>query len=207
MRMKRINLILLLVMSVVATKAQIDFKLYFANNVGDVTRVSRITSNDQELTWEEATNGAVAGNRKDVQSVKAMFKEKRQKTREDQKLFWKMRDDNLLCFRINDGKGKSGEFEARVRSGSRILKKNVTNYFFVNTDNHEDSLFISVNRKGCGTSPSDTLHFKYYIYDWGNENLLLFKLDSRRQKTGLTYQFQPRLQGTQRQVLPECCRS
>ena len=194
MRMKRINLILLLVTSVVATKAQIDFKLYFANNVGDVTRVSRITSNDQELTWEEATNGAVAGNRKDVQSVKAMFKEKRQKTREDQKLFWKMRDDNLLCFRINDGKGKSGEFEARVRSGSRILKKNVTNYFFVNTDNHEDSLFISVNRKGCGTSPSDTLHFKYYIYDWGNENLLLFKLDSRRQKTGLTYQFEYEMQ-------------
>lgn len=192
--MKRTYIALLLLLTSMVTTAQTDFKVYFANNVGDVKRVSKITANDKELTWQEITNGSSAGNRKDVRAVQEMFKETRQKTRADQRVFWKMRDDNLLCFRINDGSGKHGEFEARVQSGNHTLMRNVTSYFFANTDNHDDSLLVTINRKGCGTSPSDTLHFKYYIYDWGNDNLLLFKLDSRRQKTGLTYRLEYQMQ-------------
>lgn len=199
--MKRLSLILGLVVAAVAAKAQVDFKLYYANNIGDVKRVSRITENDAELKWQEVSDRSAAGNRKEVKAVHDMFKDKRQKNREDQKLFWKMRDDNLLCFRINSGKGKSGEFEARVRSGSRMLMKNVTNYFFVNTDHHEDSLFITVNRKGCSANVKDTLHFKYYIYDFGNDSTMVFKLDSRRQKTGLTYQLEYEMQNHERTKL------
>ena len=175
-----------------SAQSQIDFKLYFANNVGDVSHVTKLKDADSELTWKEIAEGTIASNRNEMEPVKQMFAETRQKNRADQELFWKMRDDNLLCFRINDGKGTSGEFEARARlgSGRGSIKKNVSNYFFVNTDNHSDSLFITVNRKGCSKSPADTLHFKYYVYDWGNEDLMLFKLDSRRRNSGLTYQIE-----------------
>ena len=188
--MRRTFISLLMLMGVLALQAQIDFKLHFANNVGDVANLSRIKDANSGLTWHEISDGHIAGNRNDMEPVKQMFKETRQKTLADQKLFWKMRDDNLLCFRINDGSGRHGEFEARIRSGNTILMKNVTSYFFANTDNHNDSLFITVNRKGCSASPSDTLHLKYYIYDWDNDQIYTFKLDSRRQKTGLTYQLQ-----------------
>ena len=188
--MKRTSFSLLLLLVAVAVQAQVDFKLYFANNVGDVAHLSKLKDANSGLKWTEISDGAIAGNRTDMEAVKKMFQETRQKTRSDQELFWKMRDDNLLCFRIEDGSGRHGEFEARIRSGKNMLMKNVTSYFFANTDNHTDSLFVSVNRKGCGSSPSDTLHFKYYIYDWGNEQIYTFKLDSRRQKTGLTYQLQ-----------------
>ena len=183
---------LLLLTAAVTAQAQIDFKLYVANNVGEVSRLSRLKMTDSGLNWNEVKNGDASTNLKDVDEVRKMFSATRQKTREDQKLFWKMRDDNLLCFRINDGSGKHGEFEAyaTLGSGRGSVKKNVSNYFFLNTDNHSDSLFISVNRKGCSTSPNDTLHFKYYIYDYGDEDLYVFKLDSRRSKSGLTYQLE-----------------
>ena len=184
--------ILITLTSFQTVQAQIDFKVYMANNVGDVSRVSRLKEVDSELKWKEISDRGLLSNRTDVEAVKNMFKATSQKTRTAQELFWKMRDDNLLCFRINDGKGTSGEFEARARlgSGRGSIKKNVSNYFFVNTDNHSDSLFITVNRKGCSKSPADTLHFKYYVYDWGNEDLMLFKLDSRRRNSGLTYQIE-----------------
>ena len=191
MRQKLFSLMLLLLTAMTA-QAQVDFKLYVANNVGEVSQLSRLKMTDSGLNWKEVKDGDANTNLQDVADVKKMFSSTRQKTREDQKLFWKMRDDNLLCFRINDGSGKHGEFEARAMlgSGRGAVKKNVSNYFFLNTDNHADSLFISVNRKGCSSSPNDTLHFKYYIYDYGNEDLIVFKLDSRRQKTGLTYQLE-----------------
>lgn len=175
-----------------AAEAQIDYKLYFANNVGDLARLSKIKANDSGLKWTEITDGTVSGNRTDVEAVKKMFREERQKGVADQELFWKMRDDNLLCFRINDGQGTYGEFEVSAVQGSGrgTLTRNVSSYFFVNTDNHEDSLFITVNRKGCSASPSDTLHFKYYIYEWDDNDLLLFKLDSRRRNTGLKYKLE-----------------
>ena len=188
--MKRTSFLLLLLWTTLVAQAQIDFKLYYANNVGEVAHLSRLKATDSGLKWKEIINGDADGNRTEVEAVRKMFNETRQKNRADQELFWKMRDSNLLCFRINDGKGTYGEFEARVSSGSQGvgLKRNVTNFFFVNTDNHTDSLFIKVNRKGCG--PNDTLTFRYYIYDWGNEDLLTFKLDSRRSNSGLTYQLE-----------------
>lgn len=190
--MKRTFFTLLLLLTALIVQSQPDFKLYFANNVGEVSRVSRLKEANSELKWKEAADGTIASNLQDVESVRNMFAETRQKTRADQELFWKMRDDNLLCFRINDGKGTYGEFEARATSGAGKgkLMKNVSNYFFVNTNNHSDSLFITVNRKGCSANRADTLHFKYYVYDWGNEDLMLFKLDSRRSQSGLTYKLE-----------------
>lgn len=187
--MKKFLFQIALLLTVLTLQAQKKWSVYFANNIGDVTRVAKIKENDQQLHWTEISNGMVAGNRADVQAVQKMFADRRQKTRTDQKLFWKMRDDNLLCFRINDGKGTHGEYEVRVKSGKgRELKKNVTSYFFVNTESGTDSIDITFNPKNCG--PNDTIRFKYYIYDWNNKDLLLFKLDSRRRRTGLTYQLE-----------------
>ena len=184
--------ILITLTSFQTVQAQIDFKVYMANNVGDVSRVSRLKEVDSELKWKEISDRGLLSNRTDVEAVKNMFKATSQKTRTAQELFWKMRDDNLLCFRINDGKGTSGEFEARVVSGAGrgSVKKNVSNYFFVNTNSANDSIFITINRKGCSASPADTLHFRYDIFDWDNDDLLLFKLDSRRRNSALTYKIE-----------------
>ena len=198
--MKKVSLLFLLLVSL-TMQAQLDCELYFANNVGQVQRVSKITENDTELNWKLVSDGAYADNKHDVEEVQEMFKSKRQKTRDDQRLFWKMRDDNLLCFRINDGKGKYGEYEAKVMTADKKHKKEmiVTGYFFVNTDHETDTLLITLNKKGCRAIPADTLHFKYYVYDWGNDRLALFKLDSRRQNTGLTYQLEYKMQNLERQ--------
>lgn len=106
--------IAILLMTAMTAQAQVDFKLYFANNVGEVSRVSKLKDADSELKWNEVNDGTIMTNLNHMEPVKKMFAETRQKTQADQELFWKMRDDNLLCFRINDGKGTYGEFEARA---------------------------------------------------------------------------------------------
>ena len=189
--MKRVISLLLLTIAAVSLQAQ-DFDLYFANNVGDVTSLRNIKT-DPNLNWKKIEGSSVSSNRVDVENVLNMFKQTRMKKLDDQKLFWKMRDDNLLCFRINDGKGRSGEYEARLRIGKRTVVRNVSSYFFVNTERTTDSLFVSVCRKGCG--PNDTLRFTYYVNDWDNDGLLVFKLDKKRQRTGLTYELEYRLKG------------
>lgn len=170
-----------------------DFDLWFANNVGDVPSVRNIKTAESGLNWKKVQGSTIVTNAADVKKVMDMFSATRMKTREDQNVFWKMRDDNLLCFRINDGRGTSGEFEARLRIGQRTAVKNVSSYFFVNTESNTDSLFISVCRKGCG--PNDTLRFTYYVKDWNNDGLLVFKLDSKRRVSGKTYQLEYQLKG------------
>ena len=186
--LKRISLILVMLWTVTAMQGQIDFKLYMANNIGELESVAKLKGSNSGLKWKEVTDGITVGNRAAMVEVRDMFKSSRQKTRQDQETFWKMRDNNMLCFRINEGKNNS-QYEVRVKStfdGEGCLKRNVSNYFFINTDNHDDSLFINVVRVGT----KDTLHLRYDIFDWGNDRTLVFKLDSRRQKTGLTYQLE-----------------
>ena len=189
---RRICFSLVMLMVVLTMQGQVDFKLYFANNIGELESVAKLKGSNSGLIWNEVTNYMTAGNRPAMEEVKNIFRSSRQKTRKDQETFWKMRDNNMLCFRINEGKNSS-QYEVRLKStfdGEGCLKRNVSNYFFINTDNHNDSLFITVNRVGCSASPQDTLHFRYDIFDWGNDRTLVFKLDSRRQKTGLTYQLE-----------------
>ena len=190
--MKKIGLILCCLMAALSLQAQ-DFDLWFANNVGDVPSVRNIKTAGSGLIWKKVEGSTIVTNATDVKKVKDMFSATRMKTRDDQKVFWKMRDDNLLCFRINDGRGTSGEFEARLRIGQRTAVKNVSSYFFINTESNTDSLFISVCRKGCG--PNDTLRFTYYVMDWDNDGLLVFKLDSKRRVSGKTYQLEYQLKG------------
>lgn len=186
--------LLMVMLGALTSKAQVDFKLYLANNVGDVNKLSKITDAGSGLKWNEVSDGNLVINSHDADAVKAMFADyTRQKTRKDQELFWKMRDDNLLCFRINDGSGKHGEFVAKVKSCDKEggeLERIVTSYFFINPKNESDSLIIKVCRKGNKGAPGDTLRLRYSIKGWANNDLLLFKLDSRRRSSGLTYQLE-----------------
>lgn len=196
-RLIRTLLSLFLLPASLTMQAQIDFKLEFANNVGDVGRIRQIKTNGSGLNWAQIRDGAILGNSPDVDEVKNMFASKDQKTRKDQKLFWKMRDDNLLCFRINEGKGNTGQYQVRVRTSKKdqngkhwTQMKNVSSYFFINCNAQTDTLHIAVNRLGCSASPADTLHVRYYVYGWDDSDLYLFKLDSKRRRSGLTYQLE-----------------
>ena len=193
--MKRRYFSLLLLLAALVAQAQVDFKLYFANNVDEITSLRNIKEANSGLNWQDVGNGSITySNVNDVNLVKQMFSKTDEKTRADQEVFWKMRDRNLLCFRIEDGSGRHGEFKASVRSygtsnifvrmygGKMVYKEMIaTNYFFINTDDQSDSLVIKVNRIGC--NPGDTLRVKYKVLDWDNDDLVVFKLDSRRQKT------------------------
>lgn len=125
-RLIRTLLSLLLLPASLTMQAQIDFKLEFANNVGDVGRIRQIKTNGSRLNWAQIRDGAILGNSPDVDEVKNMFASKDQKTRKDQKLFWKMRDDNLLCFRINEGKGNTGQCHGCVSGHPRRTKTEST---------------------------------------------------------------------------------
>ena len=141
-------MILVMLWTVTAMQGQIDFKLYMANNIGELESVAKLKGSNSGLKWNEVTDGMTVGNRAAMVEVRDMFKSSRQKTRQDQETFWKMRDNNMLCFRINEGKNNS-QYEVRVKStfdGEGCLKRNVSNYFFINTDNHDDSLFMIVVR-------------------------------------------------------------
>ena len=74
----------------------------------------------------------------------------------------------------------------------------VSSYFFVNAGNATDSLLVSVNKISC--TAGDTLRFKYFINEWGNDDLLLFKLDSRPQLTELTYKLEYVMQAANSQT-------
>ena len=80
-----------------------DFKLYFANNVTDVTDFTKIESSTSPLVWREVKNNDMSGNMAEVNGVINMFASTDMKYRKQQRQFWTMRDHCLLCFRINDG--------------------------------------------------------------------------------------------------------
>ena len=177
---------------VLSANAQ-NFKLYYAKNVTNVTDFSSTRKIAQQLTWKEVKNGAIDGNAADVKAVTDMLKDTRMKGLEDQELFWRMRDETLLAFRINDGSGKTGIYEVEVDYGVKTdegnpykLTLNTTSYFFANmplfsSDHH---VTVTVKKKGGKGKP---IVFRYWVYDWDNENVYIFQLDQKRQSTGNTY--------------------
>ena len=64
---------MLLLLSVLTAQAQVDFNLYFANNVGEVSRVSRLKDANSELIWKEVADGTIMTNLAHMEPVKKMF--------------------------------------------------------------------------------------------------------------------------------------
>ena len=139
--------LLLLTVATVCLQAQ-GFDLYFANNISDVSNLRSIRKSNK-LNWQRVTNGALATNKVQVEDVKNMFASTAMKGREQQQLFWKMRDNNLLCFRINSGDNKGSTYEVRMyyNDNEKFMYLGVSNYFFVNIPHKNDKVTIKVNKK------------------------------------------------------------
>ena len=187
--MKRIFYLFLLTITALSLQAQ-DFQLYFANNVSDVSNLRSIRKSNK-LNWQLVTNGALATNKVQVEGVKSMFASTDMKGREQQQQFWKMRDNNLLCFRINDGDNNKGAlFEVRMyyNDYEKYMYLGVSNYFFVNIPHKDDKVTIKVNKKvSKDVTKTDTLTFTYQVFDWDNDRLYTFQLDSKRQAENRSY--------------------
>lgn len=185
MKTKRIYFFCYLLLVVCLPMRSQNFKLYFSNNVSDVVNFGQIESELSGLTWREVKNGDIAGNQVEVDAVMHMFASPEKKGLTQQKQFWTMRDHSLLCFRINDGKGTSGSYEVTVDDGvGGHQSVSVSRYFYVNVPRQDKPVKIKVwptNRE------QDSIRFEYYIYDWDDDNLYTFQLDSKRQLSGETY--------------------
>jgi hypothetical protein len=170
--------------------------------VTDVTQFRDINILDAELNWREVNNGDIDGNQTDVEQLKQMLAETRMKGLEDQRMFWHMRDRMLLCFRINDGKGDTGSYQAEVIFASaeddqdtsdgeeeRILKKTLatSSYFFINIPRQCEIVEVNVWKT---SDPDKRIRFRYWVYDWDDQNLYIFQLDQKRQSTGDTYRME-----------------
>lgn len=170
------------------TKGQ-SFKLYFANNVSDVVNFGQIETDMSGLSWREVKDGDIAGNQVEVDAVMRMFASQEKKGLAQQRQFWTMRDHSLLCFRINDGKGTSGSYEVTVDDGVGSRQSvSVSRYFYVNVPRQDQPVKVKV--WPANTTENDTIRFEYYIYDWNDDDLYTFQLDSKRQLSGETYKLE-----------------
>ena len=169
-------------------KAQ-DFKLYFANNITDIEDFSKIEEATSPLEWREVKNTDMSGNLAEVVEVMKMFESKERKYKQQQRQFWTMRDHCLLCFRINDGSGTTGSYVVEVSDsvGKKPQSITVSRYFYVNAPRQGEDVKIRVYRRG---DESNVINFKYRVYDWDDDNLYIFQLDSKRQLAKETYRLQ-----------------
>ena len=181
---------LLLMCGVIQGQAQ-DFKLYFANNVTDVVDFTKIEDESSPLVWREVKNNDISGNLAEVIEVRKMFDSKEMKFRNEQRQFWTMRDHCLLCFRINDGKGQSGSFTVEVEDsvGKAPQMLSTSRFFFVNAPRQGEDVKIRVY-KSDDKDKANAITFKYRVYDWDDDNLYIFQLDSKRQLAKETYRLQ-----------------
>lgn len=168
-----------------------SFKLYFANNISDVTNFDNIEEASSPLVWREVKNNDMGGNLVEVNKVKEMFASTDMKFRQQQRQFWTMRDHCLLCFRINDGKGTSGSYTVEVEDseGKAPQTLTVSRFFFVNAPRQGEDVKICVY-KVEDKEKKNAIAFKYRVYDWDDDNLYLFQLDSKRQLSKETYRLQ-----------------
>ena len=191
--MKRfINSLILFVLFTLSASAQ-DFKLFYAKNVTDVTQFRNMTELDKQLSWREVSNGSIDGNLDDVKQVKDMLSLTRMKGLDDQRLFWKMRDEMLLCFRIDDPNSNNSTFRVEINYGQDDSGKDIKGmlttrkYFFANMPLSSDSISINVWRI---KDPTKRINFRYWVYDWDDDNVYIFQLDQKRQSTGDTYKME-----------------
>ena len=125
LNIKSLSSLFLMMLTATSVTAQ-GFDLYFSNNVTDVEKLNDKTVEEYQngLKWTKIERGTVNvyGNYVEAENVRKMFASTRMKTRADQQQFWRMRDHSLLCFRINDGSGTSGDYgvEADDSYGTKL---------------------------------------------------------------------------------------
>lgn len=190
MKSLRKSLWMLVMLLMVATGSHAQgFDLFFSNNVTDVVDLNEETIEDPNngLVWTKVNRGTVNvyGNYVEVNQIKQMFASTQMKNLEQQKQFWRMRDNSLVCFRINDGSGTTGSYGVEVDdSYGTILNLTASKYFYSNIPLQSKPITFKVWKIG---EENDTIKFKYASDDWNDSQLYVFQLDSKRQVTGETY--------------------
>lgn len=184
----RLQLLVLLSLFCSLAQAQ-DFKLYFANNVTDVKDFTKIEDASSPLQWREVKNSDMSGNLAEVTQVMNMFSSPEKKYKQQQRQFWTMRDHCLLCFRINDGSGTTGSYVVEVTDsvGKKPQTITVSRFFYVNAPRQGEDVKIRVYKVG---DENNAINFKYRVYDWDDDKLYVFQLDSKRQLAKETYRLQ-----------------
>ena len=187
---KRRLLASLLLLGAALTMSAQGFKLYFANNVTDVVNFSDIESATSGLNWREVRDKEIAGNIVEVDAVKQMFASPDLKYRAQQQQFWRMRDHNLLCFRIDDGTGGANSYQVEVEDTlGRPKAITVNRFFFLNVMRQENPITVKV---ASTDNPDNAITFKYYVADWDDDNLYTFQLDSKRRLADEVYRLEYR---------------
>ncbi len=185
-----VKVLISVLLSLIGIESQAqDFKLYFANNVTDIVDFTKIESSSSPLQWREVRNNDFSGNLAEVSEVMSMFASTAKKFRQEQRQFWRMRDHCLLCFRINDGEGTTGSYVVEVQDNTGRAPSTITvsRYFYVNAPRQDDDVIIRVYRMG---DKENSITFRYRVYDWDDDNLYIFQLDSRRQMVKESYRLQ-----------------
>ena len=187
--MKKLLATALLLVTTSLLSAQ-DFKLYFANNITDVIDFRDIESVASGLDWREVKDKEIAGNIVEVDAVKQMFASPDVKYRAQQRQFWRMRDHNLLCFRIDDGTGGANSYQVEVEDTvGRAKSITVSRFFFLNVMRQDNPISVKVWNTG---NPDNAIAFKYFVADWDDDNLYTFQLDSKRQLADEVYSLEYR---------------
>ncbi len=183
-----VYLMLLMLLTTLNVNAQ-DFELYYSKDINDVAEITKdVEELAPQLTWRKVDNNAIDGNQDEVRKVIEMFDSPQMKGRNEQQMFWRMRDHTLLCFRINNGDGKSGSYRVEVNYGGGATKTLTTSrYFFVSMPHQDEEITITVWRSG---NKDNAYKFRYWVYDWNDENVYIFQLDQKRQVTGDTYKME-----------------
>ena len=186
----RFFLISLLVVFLMSPMSAQDFKLFYANNVTDVTDFDKITEPNSGLDWRQVTDTDMDGNQAEVYAVHQMLASKDMKGLAQQQQFWRMRDHTLLCFHVeDDNPSKPDMYEVVVEepvTGQKMVLT-VTKYFFVNVPllvKPRTEYSITVSRV---SDPTQSIHFRYNVYGWNDEKLYIFQLDRKRQLTNKDY--------------------
>ena len=165
-----------------------SFRLWYANNISDVVNLDEVEDDDSGLQWRVIEGGStvsMGGNLDEVNKIKTMLASTRMKNLDDKRMFWKMRDHGLLCFKIEDLDGLHHTYEVIVNSGTDSISQTVDDFFFVNAPAPHNEIPYEVTVKRVDTE--ETIRFKYFVYEWDDEHLYLFMLDRKRQVTGETY--------------------
>ena len=145
--MKRLSLLITLIFTIVIVAEAQSFKLWYANNVTDVANLDDIESEGSGLNWREVDSNTqtVAGNLVEVSKLKQMLSSTRMKGLEDKRQFWRMRDNGLLCFKIEDLDNVNHTYEVFVSNGSDTISQTVDDFFFVNAPVPQDTVAYDIS--------------------------------------------------------------
>ena len=154
MKMKKLLLMVvvgLMSLTAMTAQAQVDFKLYFANNIGDVARVSRISANKSDTLqglYEFDINFSLGLRQKTKDGSKTMGQRMRENLKEQ---------DRLKRFKVFEF-GDAHDFNLGLNVANSSKTSFVTKDYWIQSE-LDDIFRVEANKLGWG--PSIDVHFGF----------------------------------------------